>query len=98
MPYKLGGVIWNEDGSLYNESKTATKYFLVFAKQGENLGAFSFATGDEAVARQFCEDFPSYYYISRDMVVDHCDSDDENSEEDSPRKRETDTWMDFIND
>ena len=97
MPYKLGGVIWNEDGSLYNEPKTIRQYFLVFAKQGENLGTFSFVTGDEDVARQFCEDFPSYYYMSRDMLIEST-QEEKDSEEDSLTKRETDEWLGFIND
>ncbi len=97
MPYKLGGVIWNDDGSLYSEQKTIRQYFLVFAKQGENLGTFAFATGDEDVARQFCEDFPSYYYMSREMLVGNT-QEEEDSEEDSLTKRETDEWLGFIND
>ena len=40
-------------------------YYLIFHKENESLGNFVCIVENEEIAKQFCRDFPDYYYLQK---------------------------------
>ena len=40
-------------------------YYLIFHKENDNLGNFVCIVENEEIAKQFCKDFPEYYYLQK---------------------------------
>ena len=44
-------------------------YYIIFHKENESLGNFVCIVENEEIAKQFCRDFPDYYYLRRDYIA-----------------------------
>ena len=48
---------------------TIRMYYMIFRKDAQGNSYFQFIVESEAVADQFCSDFPDLFYISRDEFM-----------------------------
>lgn len=50
-------------------AKEKTNYYLIFHKEGEKYGSLFCVVESEAVAAQFCKDYPDFYYFARNKLM-----------------------------
>ena len=50
-------------------AKEKTNYYLIFHKEGEKFGSLFCVVESEAVAAQFCKDYPDFYYFARNKLM-----------------------------
>jgi len=56
------------------------KYCMIFRKDVEGNGHFQFIIDSEKEAIQFCQDFPEYFYMTRNAFMEYLASSTSNPE------------------